>query len=100
MFFLFTGAALAAQDWIRTGTGLGVEKIRLASPDFKPITDARAANLDKTFNTTLFNDLQNAGIFEMVSRSFFPTSSGRAADVHLDRLVRSPPPNATYAGLW
>ncbi len=24
-----------AQDWIRTGTGLGVEKIRLAVPDFK-----------------------------------------------------------------
>ena len=27
--------ALSAQDWIRTGTGLGVEKIRLAVPDFK-----------------------------------------------------------------
>src|SRR6202011_6075209 len=24
-----------AQDWVRTGTGLGVEKIRIAVPDFK-----------------------------------------------------------------
>ena len=27
-----------AQDWIRTGTGLGVEKVRLAASDFKPTT--------------------------------------------------------------
>ncbi len=25
-----------AQDWVRTGSGLGVEKVRLAVPDFKP----------------------------------------------------------------
>jgi len=25
----------AAQDWIKTGTGLGVERIRIAVPDFK-----------------------------------------------------------------
>ena len=28
----------AAQDWIRTGTGLGVDKVRIAVPDFKPST--------------------------------------------------------------
>ena len=26
------------QDWIRTGTGLGVEKVRLAVPDFNAST--------------------------------------------------------------
>lgn len=95
LFFLFTGATLAAQDWIRTGTGLGVEKIRLASPDFKLITnDSGTQNLAMTFNTTLFNDLQNAGIFEMVSRSFFPTSiPGAPQEVHLTDWS-SPPPNA------
>ncbi len=25
-----------AQDWVKTGTSLGVEKVRLAVPDFKP----------------------------------------------------------------
>src|ERR1700675_3090546 len=38
-----------AQDWIRTGTGLGVEKIRLAAFVFKPSSqDAKNANLLKT----------------------------------------------------
>ncbi len=47
-----------------------------------------------TFNTTLQNDLQNAGIFEMVSRSFWPTSlPGAPQEVHLSEWS-SPPPNA------
>ncbi len=62
--------SLSAQDWIRTGTGLGVEKIRLAVPDFKATTtDSGTQNLATTFNTTLWNDLQAAGIFDMVSRA-------------------------------
>ena len=28
-----------AQDWIKTGTGLGVEKVRLAVPDFNRLLD-------------------------------------------------------------
>src|SRR6266478_3393414 len=63
----------SAQDWIRTGTGLGVEKVRLAASDFKPSTqDPKNAELLKTFNDTLFNDLDNAGIFDLVSKSFYP----------------------------
>ena len=86
---------LSAQDWIRTGTGLGVEKVRLAAADFKQITtDSGTNNLATTFNTTLQNDLQNAGIFEMVSRSFWPTSlPGAPQEVHLSDWS-SPPPNA------
>jgi TolB protein len=46
-----------AQDWIRTGTGVGGEKIRLAVPDFKiSAEDPAAPQLDKTFNDVLFND--------------------------------------------
>ena len=33
--------------------------------------DAKNADLLKTFNDTLWNDLDNAGIFDMVSKSFF-----------------------------
>src|SRR5579864_1344313 len=47
-----------AQDWIKTGTGLGMDKVRLAVPDFKPSTaDAKNADLLKVFNDTLWNDL-------------------------------------------
>lgn len=92
---LLGALGLSAQDWIRTGTGLGVEKIRLAAPDFKAITpDSGTQNLATTFDTTLQNDLQNAGIFEMVSRSFWPTAlPSSPQDVHLAEWS-SPPPNA------
>src|ERR1022692_1946353 len=75
VFFLLLTAAftaapcLAQQDWIKTGTGLGVEKVRLAAPDFKPsTTDAKNPGLLKVFNDTLWNDLDSAGIFEMASK--------------------------------
>jgi TolB protein len=36
LVLLATATVLPAQDWVRTGSGLGVEKVRLAVPDFKP----------------------------------------------------------------
>jgi TolB protein len=84
-----------AQDWIRTGTGVGGEKIRLAVPEFKLATaDPKSAPLDKTFNAVLFNDLYQAGIFDMVSRSFYPLGAiGSPAEARLD-VWAAPPPNA------
>ncbi|MBZ5720499.1 MAG: Tol-Pal system beta propeller repeat protein TolB [Acidobacteriia bacterium] len=86
----------AAQDWIRTGTGLGVEKVRLAVPEFKASTpDPRNPDLLKTFNDTLWNDLDNAGIFDMVSKSFFPLAApGSPNEVKFDAWSE-PPPNAS-----
>ena len=83
--------AFGAQDWIRTGTGLGVEKIRLAVPDFKPAaTDPDCKKLATTFSTTLWNDLQAAGIFDMVSAELLPVvRSGHAAGGQTRRLGRS-----------
>ncbi|MGH9537745.1 MAG: Tol-Pal system beta propeller repeat protein TolB [Terriglobales bacterium] len=84
-----------SQDWIRTGTGLGVEKVRLAVPDFNASAqDAKNADLLKVFNETLWNDLDNAGIFDMVSKSFYPLGQiGNPADVKFEPWS-SPPPNA------
>ena len=84
-----------AQDWIKTGTGLGVEKIRLAVPDFKASnSDPKNADLLRSFNDTLYNDLDNAGIFDMVSKSFLPADiPGTPADVKFE-AYSSPPPNA------
>ena len=95
--FLVIGASFAsAQDWIRTGTGLGVEKVRLAVPDFKPVTaDIGTQNLATVFDVTLWNDLKSAGIFDMVSKSFYPLSvPGAPQEVHLNDW-NVPPPNAT-----
>ena len=87
--------ASAQDDWIRTGTGLGVEKIRLADSDFKPAAqDATTTALIKEFNDTLWGDLDNAGIFDMVSKSFYPLGQvGSPADVKFADWS-SPPPNA------
>jgi TolB protein len=51
----------------------GVEKVRIAVADFKSsTTDPANAALLTTFNQVLFSDLQNAGIFDVVSKSFNP----------------------------
>jgi len=56
----------------KTGTGLGVERSAWPSADFKPTTnDPQNAALLKTFNDTLWNDLDNSGVVELVSKSFY-----------------------------
>src|SRR5437762_3338535 len=94
-FVLWARISASAQDWIKTGTGLGVEKIRIAEPDFKASTPApQNTELLKTFNETLWNDLDNAGIFDMVSKSFYPLGQvGTPADVKFEGWS-APPPNA------
>src|SRR5215471_7904927 len=69
---VMTGATASSQDWIRTGTNRGAP-IRMAVPDFKAATnDPQTAPLNTVFNQTLWSDLDNSGIFEMVAKSFYP----------------------------
>jgi TolB protein len=91
LVFVFCASAFA-QDWIKTGTGLGVEKVRLAATDFKASTqDPNNGNLQKVFNDTLWSDLDNAGIFDMVSKSFLPTTApGNPAEVKFDAFSAAP----------
>src|SRR6202140_2017565 len=86
---------LHAQDWVKTGTSLGVEKVRLAVPDFKPSTgDPQNAALLKTFNDTLWNDLDVSGVVELVSKSFYPLQvPGQPPEVNF-LAWNVPPPNA------
>jgi TolB protein len=92
---LCSGVTASAQDWIKTGTGLGVEKIRIAVPDFKAASaEPKNTELLKIFNDTLWNDLDNAGIFDMASKSFYPLGQiGAPADVKFDAWT-APPANA------
>jgi TolB protein len=80
---------------VKTGTALGIEKVRLAVPDFKPSTnDAANTALLKTFNDTLWNDLDVSGVVELVSKSFYPLQApGQPPEVNF-LAWSAPPPNA------
>jgi len=91
---IFAASAIA-QDWVKTGTSLGVDKIRLGVPDFKPgNTDPQNTALLKTFNDTLWNDLDVSGVVELVSKSFYPLQTpGQPPEVNF-LAWNAPPPNA------
>ncbi|HTZ99527.1 MAG TPA: hypothetical protein VMB02_04285 [Candidatus Aquilonibacter sp.] len=78
---LFSAQPAAAQDWFKTGTGLGVSKVRLAVPD----TVAKSTfgpPLPKVFHDVLWADLEYSGVVDMVSPSFYPLSDpGQPGDL-------------------
>jgi TolB protein len=79
----------SAQDWVKTGTGLGVERVRIAVSDFKDA--GQSGNYKQTFDATLFNDLNNAGIFDVVSKSFNPQAQPSGPqDVNLQQWGSAP----------
>jgi TolB protein len=83
----------AQQDWFRTGTGLGVEKVRLALPPFTA-QDAGVETATGVFNSVLWNDLEMSGILDMVSPSFFPlTLPSNPENLDAEAWVE-PPANA------
>jgi TolB protein len=92
---LLLSSSAFAQDWVRTGSGLGVDKVRLAVPDFKASSnDAQTTALIKTFNDTFWNDLDNSGVVELVSKSFYPLQvPGQPPEVTFPAW-NAPPPNA------
>lgn len=62
------------EDWFRTGTGLGVEKLRLAVPDFQAV-GMESNPLAERFNRVLWSDLEVSGIVELASKSFYPATA-------------------------
>src|ERR1700686_3933048 len=85
----------AAQDRIKIELNMGQEQPRLATPDFKTSNaDPQSAPLATVFNQTLWNDLDNAGIFDMVARSFYPSQTpGQPSELNA-KVWSDPPPNA------
>jgi len=79
-------ATHAGQDQVYTGTNQGATSIRLAVTDFKPLaTDAQSGTLKQVFDKTLFSDLQNAGIFDVVSKSMIPAGTpGAPSEMHAE----------------
>ena len=84
--------SLLAQDWIRTGSSLGNERIRLAVADFKPVSaDPQAPALKALFDATLNGDLGSAGIFDLVSKSLIPqVTPGTPQEINLAQWSAAP----------
>ncbi|HXW62041.1 MAG TPA: hypothetical protein VEJ45_05535 [Candidatus Acidoferrales bacterium] len=81
---------LAAQDWFKTGTGLGITKARLAVPD----TAARSQftqPLPRTFHDVLWADLDYSGILDLVSPSFYPLQApGQPSELNARAWAAAP----------
>jgi TolB protein len=87
-----SAASLGAQDWVHTGTNLGNDRIRIAAADFKPLSaDPQTPALKATFDATLYNDLANAGIFDIVSKSLAPQATpGAPQEINLAQWSAAP----------
>jgi TolB protein len=94
-----TSPSTFAQDWVHTGSGLNNAPIRLAAADFKLVgADPQTSALKATFDSTLFNDLQNSGIFTMVSKSYAPQSTpGSPQEMNLSQWSADPAAAAMVA---
>jgi TolB protein len=69
------------QDVIRFGIDLKLAPLKLAVADFQPYSP-EASPLLVVFNQVLWSDLENAGIFDLVSKSFYPQAiPGRQEDL-------------------
>ena len=81
-----------AQDWVHAGTNLGNARIRLAAADCKPVSaDPQTPALKATFDATLYSDLQNAGIFDMISKSMAPPGTpGSPQEINLGSWSAAP----------
>jgi len=84
-----------SQDWFTTGINLGAPKIRLAVTELGPQSvDQLLVSLTQEFNQVLANDLDNAGIFELVSKSYFPLRLPQEPAEVVFKNWTDPPPSA------
>ena len=93
--FFHSASSARAQDWIRTGTGLGVQKARVAVADFTPRTPAAKPHAD-LFSEVVRNDLDFSGIIEVVSKSFYPLQVPGAPSELNYQTWSDPPVSASF----
>jgi TolB protein len=86
---VFTAVPVAAQDWFKVGTNLGVSKARVAAPDLAASADT--TKLESTFHNVLWNDLEYSGILDMVSQSFYPVKvPSQPSDLNAQEWAAAP----------
>lgn len=73
----------------------GAPRFRVALADFQPLSpDDQTRNLANIFNSVLYNDIDNAGLFDLVSKSFIPSKQpGTVAELNIQDWT-NPPVNA------
>jgi TolB protein len=70
---VFVERSAQGQDWLSTGINLGATKIKLAVPDLPPKgIDQSLVGMTQVFNRVLWSDLEESGIFDLVSKSYYP----------------------------
>ena len=88
---LLCAASTPAQDWFKTGTGLGVSKARVAVADFAS-KDSTAQPLAVLFTDVVRSDLDFSGILELVSKSYNPLQTpATPAEVDYKGWSSAPP---------
>jgi TolB protein len=89
---VFATVPSQAQDWVHTGTNLGADRIRIAAADFQPSGgDPQVPGMKAVFDATLYSDLGNAGIFDLVSKSMAPQASpGTPQEINLQQWSAQP----------
>ncbi len=96
VFFLSAEPA-AAQDWFRTGTGLGVEKPRVAIADFAARSDAAKPH-SALFTQVVRDDLSFSGILDLISPSFYPAQAPAVPPELRNISWTDEPVNANFVG--
>jgi TolB protein len=94
---LFVARSAMAQDWVRTGTGLGQVKPRVALADFGPRSDSAKSHAS-LFTQVVRDDLQFSGILELASPSFYPPQAPTVPTELKAGAWLDPPTNAFYVG--
>jgi TolB protein len=94
-FLFIASGSLLGQDSFKTETSSGAERIRIAVADFKPASaDGQTGNDKQIFDATLYSDLANAGIFDIVSKSLAPlapqATPGVPAEITLPQWSNAP----------
>ena len=92
MLIVFTiNVARAQEGWFRAGTGIGMEKPRIAVPDFAPRSN-EATSHATLFTNVVRDDLSFSGILDLVSPSFYPTTPPLTQPGELRFLTWTDPP--------
>src|ERR1700760_1267184 len=89
---LLLAPALRAQDWFHLETSTGAGKLRLAVANFKSASaDPATLPAKAAFDETLYNDLSNAGIFDLVSKDMTPQAApGGQSEIQLSQWSAAP----------
>ncbi|MGB7437133.1 MAG: hypothetical protein WBR26_07650 [Candidatus Acidiferrum sp.] len=70
LLLLFSSPSFC-QDWFKSGTGIGLEKPRIAVVDFVPRAD-NAKSHAALFTSVVRDDLDFSGVIDVASPSFYP----------------------------